>query len=39
MDGPFDVEKSFLPLPGIEPRLLDRPARNPLLYRLTYPNM
>jgi hypothetical protein len=35
--GLDDVEKrKFLTLPGLEPRLLGRLARNQLLYRLRY---
>jgi hypothetical protein len=37
--GLEDVEKRhFLNLPGLEPRLLYRPARSQSLYRLRYPD-
>jgi hypothetical protein len=35
--GRCEVEKNLLPLPGIELRLLDRPARNSSISRLSYP--
>jgi hypothetical protein len=37
--GLDDVEKrKFMTLPGLELRLLDRPARSQSLYRLRYPS-
>jgi hypothetical protein len=36
--GLDDEKRKFLTLPGLEPRILGRPARSQSLYRLRYPD-